>query len=328
MKLLFLFLFACMGLAFDISSEEVKRSFSFPQLIETETIEEVMKEVQPHTFVFIDIDDTLIDFETHLGCKRWRTRIKNSPLKEYHDLFTLYIAKHIQMSAVDPKMPEWVQELQAKGHFLFPLTARERDCWYDLQGVSGVDELTYQALLSAGMDFAKTSSPFYVSYMNQEHFYGGIYFSKHPLEGEKTKGETVQDILSPLLALPHDHRPSIEVFIIDDKKEQCESVIAALNQVGIPCKGYWYRAAEKNHLEFDFAISLIQLDALLFDQEVLSNQEASEQLKLRGPIEEKELIEEILRRFFKESACSLGEYNPQFLPDSSLLPNLFPLFVK
>ncbi len=308
MNFLLLFLCAFIGVSSEKLPKELERTVSSAQLFETDSMESIIREIGPHTLVFIDIDDTLIDFDTHLGCKTWRTRIKESPLRNHHDTLTFYIAKQIKMGPVDPKMPKWVKELQARGHFLFPMTAREKDCWYDLDGILGNDEFTYRALLAAGMNFAETPLPHYARYLNQENFYRGIYFSKHPIDSEKMKGETIKEILSPLLVLPAHLRPEIEVFIIDDRKNQCESVLAELKSMGIPCRGYWYRGAEKNHAEFDFAVSLIQLRALLFDQRVLSNQEARDELAARGDLQEEELTQEILRRLpvveaLREKSC-------------------------
>jgi len=113
------------------------------QVIETDRMECILQDVKPYSLIFIDIDDTLIDFDIHLGCKEWRSRVNNSPLRELHDPLTYYIAQQIQMRPVEPKMVELVRELQNRGHFLFPLTAREKNCWYDMQSVAGVDEMTY-----------------------------------------------------------------------------------------------------------------------------------------------------------------------------------------
>jgi len=266
------------------------------ELIEVDALAQVIEEIDdPKALILIDIDDTLIDFETHIGCKKWRSQVKKSALKNYHDALTLYIARQLTMVPVETKTPAVIKELQQQGYFLFPFTARERDCWYDLQGIPDVDELTYQALLHAQMDFTQTSRPGYFDQMNQENFYRGIYFSKHSVGSEATKGETLKELLAPLLesqVSPQD----IKVYFIDDKREQCESVLSALKELGIQGKAFWYRAYEKNHQDFDFAASLVQLESLLFDHAVLSNEEAAKRLAAKGHPTADQLIETILSR--------------------------------
>jgi hypothetical protein len=154
------------NLPISISTQEVKG------LIEIDKFSQLIKEIEdPKTLIFIDIDDTLIDFETHIGSKQWRSQIKKSALNNYHDNLTLYIAKQITMVPVEKETPAIIKKLQKEGHFLFPFTARERDCWYDLREIPQVDELTHQALLKAQMDFTQTSRPSYFDQMNQEFFY-------------------------------------------------------------------------------------------------------------------------------------------------------------
>jgi hypothetical protein len=263
-------------------------------LIEIDTLAQVVGEIDdPRSLIFIDIDDTLIDFETHIGCKQWRSQIKKTSLKSYHDGLILYIAKQMTMVPVEQETAVVIKELQKKGYFLFPLTARERDCWYDLVGIPDIDELTHQALLNAQMDFTQTSRPDYFDQMNQDNFYRGIYFSKHPLGSEKTKGETIKDLLAPLLYSPVNLQ-EIKICFIDDKREQCESVLSAIKELGIQGKVFWYRACEKNHRDFDFTASLVQLESLLFDHKMLSNEEASKEIVAKGYPTAGQLIESIL----------------------------------
>ena len=263
--------------------------------IEVDTWAQTLKEIDhPRALIFVDIDETLIDFKTYIGCKQWRAQIKGTSLKNYHDVLTLHIAKNVRMIPVEEETPQIIKELQEQGHFIFPLTARERDCWYDLAQVPGVDELTYQALLQAGMDFAQMPRPPYFDQMNQVNFYKGIYFSKHPIGSEVAKGETLKELLAPLVGLQ-----DIGVYFIDDKREQGISVLAAMQELGIPAKAFWYRAFEKNGQDFNFAASLIQLEDLLFNNKLLSNQQASQEAAIRRPPTPDQLVKNIILRPLK-----------------------------
>jgi hypothetical protein len=99
--------------------------------------------------------------------------------------------------------------------------------------------------------------------------------------------------LAPLIS-SHVNPQDIKVYFIDDKREQCKSVLSAINELGIQGKAFWYRAYEKNHQDFDFAASLIQLENLLFDRRVLSNEEAAKELKARGNPTADQLVKQLL----------------------------------
>ncbi len=282
---------------FNITSKasEIAEIHSFAQIVDE--IDE------PEALIFIDIDDTLVDFDMHIGSKQWRTHVKNSLLKNDHDNLTLHIARQIPMVAVEKELPTFISKLQRKGRYLFPLTARERDCWYDLQGIPEIDEFTYQTLLNAQFDFEKTARPPYFHHMNQDHFYRGIYFSKHPPGSDTPKGDTIKKLLAPMLANVPSQK--IKVYFIDDKREQCESVLSAIKELGITGRSYWYRACERNHEDFDFAASLIQLEKLIFNNTICSNFEAAKELIARGNPAVSQLIECILQDY-DESISGLG----------------------
>lgn len=311
MKILF---FACAGLhsLFAFANEnKIIISGSFENcsavidIIEVHSFAQIVEEIDdPEALIFIDIDDTLIDFDMHIGCKQWRAYIKNTPLKNYHDHLTLYIAKQILMVPVEKDMPALIKELQRKGRYLFPLTARERDCWYALDGIPHIDVFTYQTLFDAQFDFEQTSHPSYFHLMNQDTFYRGIYFSQHPFNAETSKGDTIKQLLAHVLA----RMPSqeIKIYFIDDKREQCESVLSAIKELGITGRVYWYRACEKNHRDFDFAASLIQLENLLSNHIVLSNEEASAELKRRGNPTPAQLLEDMFPHGYLDDCFTQG----------------------
>jgi hypothetical protein len=275
--------------------------------IETHRFSEIFHSLNPKTIVFIDIDDTLLDYSLHIGSKKWREAIRKSPLKRYRDAISLYIAKHVAMMPTEPEIPEILKNKKEE-HYLFPLTAREKDIWYDLENIEGIDSFTHEQLLTAGLDFTHLPRPPFFDQMNRDFFYNGIYFSNHPRGGEIKKGGTLKGLLKPLFSAGHVRPEDLEVCLVDDRKDQGNSAIVELSELGIKrVSAYWYRAAEKNHHDFHFASALVQLEKLLFDKIILSNDEAARELQLRKVRGEEELIDAILHRLHASDDIELKE---------------------
>lgn len=222
------------------------------------------------TIYFFDIDDTLFDTPTMLGSKAWRQYIreatKSDTSQNWHDVFTLFLAKNSPVVPVESITAQYIKNLQSKGYAVYGLTARERNKWYDTP-VDNIDKLTTEQLASIGILLKNESSlKAFPYFAKREEYFSGTFFAD--LE---PKGEYLRKVFQNQSSLPK------KIVFVDDKLGHVQSVIAVLNEFGINNEGYWYTATEAKAHRFDPLIANIQLYHLLISKGKLaiSDEEAA-----------------------------------------------------
>lgn len=141
---LYLFLFALCPLLIasaNLMTAEVV-AITDVNVLKIETLSQVSDPQSPDIIYFFDIDDTLIDSPCMLGSKAWRKYIrevtKSDATCNWHDIFSLFVARNHPVKPVEVTTTRYVKELQEKGYGVFGLTAREREIWYSTP-VTGVE---------------------------------------------------------------------------------------------------------------------------------------------------------------------------------------------
>ncbi len=254
-KMKFKFFLLAMVCAFTAGSQDVSASpapASGKQdvhIYKIESLDQIAASQPARTVYFFDIDDTLFDLPFMLGSKAWRKYIasatKNDPTQNWHDIFSLFIARYHHHKTVETHTSQFIQKLQNQGYDVLGLTARERQVWYDTP-TNDIDSLTTSQLESVGISFQDPQTYAFLS-SSPEYFKGTFFADTEP------KGEYLLKLFKGAPELPE------KVIFIDDKLSQVESVASALNQLGINYECYWYVATDKKASQFDPLIANIQL---------------------------------------------------------------------
>lgn len=237
-------------------------------IIEIQHIDDIRPYVIENALCLFDIDDTLIDNPFSLGSPPWRSWVK-SKLSSYnsnfvlYDALTLYIAQHAPYKTVEPTTAPLIADLQDRGHTALAFTARGRTQWYTTD-IDGVDRFTHAQLNHVGIDFKKTALPPELQNLEPTYFDNGIIFAQHI-----KKGDLLTHLFKDLK-----YCPSLIIFI-DDKLDQVQSVEAAVKQSGIPYIGFWYRRSEMDRKNFNAMTANIQMESLLFNDEIISDEKAA-----------------------------------------------------
>lgn len=246
-----------------LNNEEERR------ISKIESLTEIADSDPTHTLYFFDIDDTLFDSAYMLGSKAWRKYIvaatKDDPTEDWHDIFSLFIARNHPLQAIETMTSEFIQELQTKSEAVFGLTARERKMWYDTP-MADTDLLTIAQLESVGISFDHPSiDKTHPHLTSDSEYFKGVFFANI-----EPKGEYLLKLFKDAPQLP------AKVIFVDDKQNQVESVAAALNQLGIDYECYWYTATDSKASKFNPLIANIQLYYFWISEgeRVLSDNEA------------------------------------------------------
>jgi len=251
--------------------------FSFAGLpaiiIETPNIEQITPYINQNSFVLFNIAEVLTDSTLTLGSSPWRKYIKRQTANHeqdlqnrIHDTLTLLAIKNIPHKCVEAITPNLIQSLQEQGIAVAALTGRGRHEWYNTQ-VAGIDDLTEELLNSFGIDFSRSQLPFVFIQSEEgplEHYRNGIFYCNHI-----GMGPFLKELLQNSGYQPH------SVILIDDKQSSLENVEKAMNELGIPFIGFWYRRTMLDHLDFNPMVANIQLQQLLDGQTPVSDQEAT-----------------------------------------------------
>ncbi len=247
------------------------QSMLMAEIREIDRIDELILEVDPKTFVFLDIDETLIESPIMLGGKAWRRYVCHvmakirmpEQVEQIHDKLTLFIANRVPYVPVENNAPACVKALQEKNGPVFCLSARGREHWYDLFGIDG-EELSVTHLKQAGFDFSSFDKCANNPLFSHPSYARGIFFA-YPIED---KGDLILELFSKT-----DFRPSKVVFA-DDKMSQVKGVQKALDTLGIPSVCFHYSLIDK-YRPFDPLTAYIQLEKLFFEEKVLSDCDAA-----------------------------------------------------
>lgn len=266
-------------------------TYTQAEIFEINQIDDIVPYIdQENSLVLFDIDDTLITNPFCLGSPAWRNWLKRTPVKQetdfvFYDAITLYIAKNVDYQTVEPGMETLISDLQRSGIAVFAFTARGRSEWYTTQ-LEGVDEFTHQQLNHVGIDFKKTAIPAELQDLEPAYFYEGIIFAQHI-----KKGDLLKHLFKDL-----NYHPSCIVFI-DDKLDQVKSVADAVKEFEIPFYGFWYRRQEQDAGTFNPMVANIQLENLLLNDVIVSDEQAEEIAETMSEIDPQEYFEGIFEQF-------------------------------
>ncbi len=215
--------------------------------------------------LLLDFDDTMVmtghACAGHLGGLRWRDMLrktiqhlkKEKEIKQGAPLFeylTLFIAKSARVAAVQPGItPALIADLQQRGLKVMVFTARGRNgknAWYQLP-ISGVDELTEQQMLAAGIQLAQSKLPTHPK----------IYKHSMIFTQNTPKEEVIKDLFDKNVFQSSD---IALLAFADDKADAVKKVQQYAEDQRLPFIGFHYTAVEKAEAnEFDLLKSTIQL---------------------------------------------------------------------
>lgn len=260
-------------------------------LITTNSIADIEKDIDDQTLVIFNIAEVLLDTETQLGTQNWRKYVRQRLEPQLHDRLTLLVFEKVPPKAVEQVTPQLIERLQSKVRVL-AFTSRGRNEWYSSQ-IPHIDTITEKALKQVGLDFSKSKplafDPFY--------FHDGIVYGTNNRE----KGELLVEFLRT-----NQLKPSRIVFV-DDKKDSLVEVEGEMQKLGIPFSGYVYQRTAADHQNFDPVIANIQLDWLLNQNKVISDEEA-QRIKASMPGVDPEAYFNQLIEKWKGQLCSGGAH--------------------
>lgn len=244
-------------------------SLLFASVEEIDTFDKILPEIDPQTLVLLDLDETLIETPIMLGGKAWRKYAKQiiekcrseKEAEEIHDKLTYFLAKRVAYIPVEESTPKHIKTLQAQGAHIFGFTARGRCHWYDLEAADG-QSLAFLHLKQAGYDFSQDEET--PHFKHHWSYADGVFFA-YPIE---SKGELVLDLFENTTCRPN------KVIFVDDKLTHVMDVDKALDKLHIPAKCYFYAYIDL-HRFFDPMVAHIQLQKLVFENLLLSDEEAA-----------------------------------------------------
>lgn len=244
---------------------------------------------QSTDLVLFDVDDTLITNSTSIGSPAWRSWAKTkipAVTADFviYDALTLFMAQKVDYKPVDPSTVLLISELQSDNVPVFAFTARGRSEWYTTT-IEGVDQFTHQQLNQVGIDFNRTLIPAELQNLEPEYFNNGIIFAKHII-----KGDLLKHLFKDLNYLP------TSIIFVDDRLDQVQSVEAAVAETGIPFIGFWYTRVELEN-KFDPMAANLQLESLLLNNEILSDEQAQDLLSNTPQSDPVEYLKSIFEKF-------------------------------
>lgn len=233
------------------------------KIIESHNISDIKNSYETNTLVLFDVDETLMDSDTHLNSGKWYDFFwKGHALttSEVEDTATgdlmWFIAEKVPTSCIEPEILDIINELQSsEDMYTLGLTARHPGLTLKTK-----ENLTAKQLKTIGIDFSKSKSN---SLHDHDLFFDGIFFTSG-----KLKGPVLVDILTR-----SEYRPN-KIIFVDDRLKQIQSVDLAMQEMGIPCDCYWYRRAHIERPHLDEISAVIQLDHIICHDILLDDEEA------------------------------------------------------
>jgi len=252
------------------------------RLLDTNTFADVLKHVDADTLLLLDIDETLLVSTCVLNSSAWWSYIfakfEESALPDAK-LFPLLkrllniVLEKVPFKPIEESTPGLLRDLQRQGVAMLGITSRSHTTIF----VPRSDLVTKRHLEGAGI------------VLDERNFRDryGIDGESVPAEmkhgvlfagGSRLKGHALQKLLNAAKSKPG------KAVMIDDVREQLESVGASALAMGIGFTGLRYGRSDDNvNFELQHAwISDIQLQTLLEEGRVLSDAEARELIPSRS----------------------------------------------
>lgn len=236
------------------------------KIIETHRLADILTEVDRDTIIFFDIDDTLINSPYMLGNSSWwryfvATLLNANINKGTPEIYQLVkkIINKIPMVLIESDTAEHIKNLQMQDILTFGLTARKINNEYSQPHGLG----THEHLKSVGINFTFTPLPKPLDDTTKRFFSYGIIFTDH-----QKKGPFLQNFLNNMSLRP------AKIVFIDDQLDQLYSVKNSVESMGIQFVGYRYGKLDNLHANFNPLIANIQLEALIKNDQLISDEEA------------------------------------------------------
>jgi hypothetical protein len=231
-------------------------------IVQTNQMSEVLSHVDFNTWVFFDIDDTLITSQMQLGRSDYYfvqfTKLRQQGMEEEqaHEICRAHwneVQEKCPIRLMDPLIPGIVSQIQQMAAYTLGLTARGPQ----------TNLITQRQLRSLNLDFT-TSSPSTVSAeLPYWHLYeNGVWFVE-----SNGKGHAVRKWFAGLSEHP------TKVVFVDDRLHHLENMEAQLSDLSIEYVGVHYIKT----LEHLFDSKIAEIQAKYFPQ-ILSDEEAEKKL--------------------------------------------------
>lgn len=247
---------------------------------ETPTLKSALNKIQYDTWIFFDLDNTVMESTLDLGGDQWFTHLmKYIPKCDQHYVFTLYYAlqTHVRMQLAEPKTALIINALQDVGLPVFALTARDTSILHP----------TIKQLNDIGIDFSKNQR---LSSQDSRYSSGIICCCG------QNKGESLTRFLNSGA-----HQPR-HIIMFDDKGYHLEHIQKAVTPLNIHFSGLRYGFLDAKITAFDMNKANEQL-AYIKERLPLDAQIALDKLKLVSECFDK--TEQFAHGFFplKASDC-------------------------
>lgn len=196
-------------------------------VIESKDMRDIVDYVTNDTLLFFDIDSTLIDRKKSEGSgKLIKAYWSGSQKKPSVSGVPNFVQKQKPVTPMQKITASLIADFQQEGVMVLGLTARSPS-WIDAAN----EDKTAMQLLCININFRETDYP--SSLKQMDSFKRGIIYTRGQL-----KGPFALECLDSIEWEPK------QVVFVDNRKDQCESVDAAMAERGIDCYCFWYRKAE------------------------------------------------------------------------------------
>lgn len=232
------------------------------KIIETDSMESILEYAQNDTMVFIDIDNTLIESETHMGSSQWSDHwgvLFTVPGRSYDEIDAMVsemwtqVQPLIKIRTVDPKTEKVFNALHEEDKIVFGLTARHpREIHYTLDQLNAV-KLSFSETMDCVLEKNIT--------VKQGVIFCGTF---------NKKSEGLKAFLKEYGKCPK------RIVFIDDKLSHVEDVGNFVENLGLEYVGIRFSGADARVLSFCPHLAAIQFKHL---PKILTDEEAELILK-------------------------------------------------
>lgn len=255
-------------------------------------ISDIVQEITSDTLVLFDIDDTLLNTQILLGNSAWwqyfiTTLNASGYDKKYQPEITSIIQKiltKVPVLPIDPISPEIIKSLQCKGIMTLGLTARFLKADY----LETMGDLSHYQLKSFGVNFSQTPLPNCNNPRLHQFFLDGIIFTNH-----NPKGPYLKEFLALMGLHPK------KIVFIDDSVKQMSSVENTVESLGIEFTGFRYGTLDHFHSAFNPLVANIQLEALVKEGQLVSDEEALQFAKAHPELDPHYFVNALIQNWKK-----------------------------
>lgn len=221
-------------------------------VFESDRLEDILPHIEENTWVFLDVDNTLIESSTQLGSAQWRSHVrKKAQMGGFDENMTELVVDHfwgfvqpfISVRLVDPDAGQVVQALKDFNTTVFALTARDpyETSW------------TQRQLGSVDLSFSSAGLP---SSMVLPTIRASLYEDGIIYCGSNAKSDALLSFFDAIGKTPK------KVVFVDDKKDQVIKFAAALEKAGIACVCMRFSGADARVEAFNGDVADLQFTLL------------------------------------------------------------------